>query len=95
MPAPYHLPVFEISLIKKEPQDDGEYPNAALRLLNVFEFDSFLIAAMLISILDFAVNNVEEERQVEFENSLVDLFLDMLELRHGRIESLTIDNYKG
>lgn len=52
---------------------------------NQFGFDEFILASILGVVLDCLIDNVPENKQIEFENTTLELFKQVVEKRHNYI----------
>lgn len=82
--------ILSILLLRKEDQEynsEAEYDCGILPKQS-FAFDPFALAGILTSLFDYCINLVPENIQNEFEEATLNFFDEMIELRHGHIQSL-------
>jgi hypothetical protein len=68
-------PIFEVGLA------NSEMP--ACRQLNTASLDPAMVAGMCVSIVDFVVSKVEDNKQIDFEKEIINLFNFIVENRHS------------
>ena len=69
------LPVFEVGIV------DEQLP--ACRQINTASLDPAIVAGMCVSIIDFMISKLEDDKQLEFEKEILNLFNLIVENRHS------------
>jgi len=69
------LPVFEVGIV------NNEMP--ACRQINTASLDPATTAGMCVSIIDFVISKIEDNKQIEFEKEILNLFNFIVENRRS------------
>ena len=81
------LPVFEVGLANEQ--------MPACRQVNTASLDPAIVAGMCVSIVDFMVSKLEDHKQLEFEQEILNLFNFIIENRHdftNKVENFEVEN---
>jgi hypothetical protein len=90
----YAKEILSIYLVKPDSDDNSdEECDIAIKLKNNFSFDPLKLAILLSGVLDYCINLVPESIQNEFEEEVLKILPEVLEIRHEHTDTLTKDFY--